>query len=277
LEWLPFFAFILGFFLLAGAELLWPIHHRPRETKGRLFVNFGLGVIDAAMVALLPLSTVLAALWAQQQKLGLLNLAELPSILEFALAIIALSLGGYVLHRLEHRNPLLWRFHRIHHGDTAVDISTGFRGHPFARLMVAAWMAATTIILGLSVPAVAFYQVAAGVYPLWTHANLRVPAGAERLLRWLLVTPQMHHVHHSATRRETDSNYGDVFSIWDRLFGTYRNLGSEELAAVRFGLGDAYDGGAGSLVQQLRLPLLNPSVPAAQPAVTRSTPAVDAG
>jgi len=253
------------FWVLAAAliafELAFPIHRRPRENGGRLATNFGLGAINMALFYLLPLSTVFAGAWAQQRGIGLLNWIPVPAATSFALTIVLQSFVAYALHLLSHKQALLWRIHCVHHTDTAVDLSTGFRHHPLELLFVAAAHAAAVILLGLSVAGLAAYAALAVAITLWTHVNFEVPAATEKWLRLLLVTPAMHHVHHSAARDQTDSNYGELFSVWDRIFGTYRACGLEDLRTVRFGLGDAYDRDTGRLLRQLALPAAPPVAP----------------
>ena len=145
--------------------------------------------------------------------------------------------------------------HRVHHADTAIDLSTGFRSHPGEALLLALARAAVAIAFGFSVPALMIAETLAIAFTMWSHANLRLPDRLDRALRLLLVTPAMHHVHHSARRAETDSNYGEVFSLWDRLFGTYRSSNGESLARTRFGLGDEHDRDAASILRQLTGPL----------------------
>jgi len=255
MEWLPFAAFWLLFLAIALIELLLPIHRKTIEAKGRLFTNFGLGAANFAIATFLPLSTILAAQWAGDESIGLLNLVAMPATLAFALTIALRSLAAYALHRLEHKVPLLWRLHQIHHCDTAIDLSTSFRNHPVTPLVQAVILASVAVLLGLSVPALIVYEVMSIGLVLLTHANLHL-GRAEPYLRWLIVTPQMHHVHHSALQRETDSNFGDVLSVWDRLFGTYCARSVEEVRAMRIGLGESHDRGAGNLIHQLKLPLL---------------------
>lgn len=276
MEWLPFAAFWLLFLTIALVELLLPIHHKTIEAKGRIFTNFSLGVATFAIAAILPLSTILAAQWAAAESIGLLNLVAMPAALAFALTLILRSLAAYALHRLEHKVPLLWRIHQIHHCDTAIDLSTSFRNHPVTPLVQAAILASVAVLLGLWVPALILYEIISVGLVLLTHANLHL-GRAEPYLRWLIVTPQMHHVHHSAVQRETDSNFGDVFSVWDRLLGTYCARNVEEVRAMRIGLGDSHDPRAGNLVHQLKLPLLaSTSARAAAPAPPPSAPSPSA-
>lgn len=272
MDWLPFAAFWLLFLAIALVELLLPIHRQSIEAKGRIFTNFSLGVATFAIAAILPLSTILAAQWAANESIGLLHLVAMPAAFAFALTIALRSLAAYALHRLEHKVPLLWRLHQIHHCDTAIDLSTSFRTHPVTPLVQAAILASVAVLLGLSVPALIFYEIISVGLVLLTHANLHL-GHAEPYLRWLIVTPQMHHVHHSAVQRETDSNFGDVFSVWDRLLGTYSARNVEEVRAMRIGLGDSHDPRAGNLVHQLRLPLLRSTATrTAAPAPAPSAP-----
>lgn len=253
--WLPVLGFLLLLILIALAELARPLHRAPREGKGRLVANFGLGILNALVFAAVPLSTILAADWARLHGVGVAHWLAFPAWAAIALTLVVRSLGAWGLHRLSHAVPLLWRLHRVHHCDTAVDLSTGLRHHPGELLYVAAALAGLAILFGLSVPALAGYELAASIFALWSHANLRLPGPAERSLGWLFATPALHHVHHSAARAETDSNYGELLIVWDRAFGTFRRLDEDALRAARFGLGDNHDADAPRLVAQLASPL----------------------
>ncbi len=245
---------VVLFVVLAGVEMVWPLVRRPVEARGRLLTNFAMGALNFGLGALLPLTIPAAALLAQERDWGLFNRIDVP----FAVAAVATvgiaSLAQYGFHRAAHAWPLLWRLHRVHHSDTAVDLSTTLRNHPFELLVVVPWLIATTLVFGLSAPALIAYQVTALGFGLWGHANLRLGPGLDRLLTLVLVTPPLHHVHHSADRRETDSNFGEVFSLWDRLFGTLVRLSPAEMDGMRRGLGDADDATAGSLLSQLAQP-----------------------
>lgn len=253
--WLLFGGFWLLLLALAVAETLRPLYAEPVEARGRLLTNFAMGLIAAALYTLLPLTSVAAAQWAAAENVGLLNAAPVPALAAAGGTVLAWSLANYWLHRTFHRWPWLWRLHRIHHTDTAVDLSTGFRNHPGEVLAAALARAGLAAALGLSVPALIAYEAAAFAAAMWSHANLNLPAPADRILRWLLVTPAMHHVHHSAARCETDSNYGELLSVWDRLFGTYRASDSSSLAMARLGLGGSADEEAANLRRQLMSPL----------------------
>lgn len=254
--WLLFGGFWFLLLALAAAEMLRPLNAAPVEAKGRLLTNFAMGLIAAALYTLLPLTSVAAAQWADAENFGLLHAAHAGALAAAFITLLAWSLANYWLHRAFHLWPWLWRLHRIHHSDTAVDLSTGFRNHPGEVVATAFARAGLAAALGLSVPALIAYEAAAFAAAMWSHANLRLPEAADRNLRWLLVTPAMHHVHHSAARFETDSNYGELLSVWDRLFGTYRASDSSTLAKTRIGLGKTADGNAASLRGQLLSPLI---------------------
>lgn len=260
-SWLPL-ALVCGLFmLLAAAELLRPLHLAPHAPVGRLRTNFGLGAINLAASAALPLSTVAAATFADAQRIGLLHHLAAPPFAAIVATILARSLAQYGIHRVSHAVPLLWRIHRVHHCDTAIDVSTALRNHPLELLVMALPLWALAIALGMSVPALAAYEALAFGFALWGHANVGLPRALDNILRRLVVTPAMHHVHHSASRRETDSNYGDVLSLWDRLFGTYGDLDADALRAMRPGLGPALDPGSCVLTTQLLLPALSQRPP----------------
>jgi sterol desaturase/sphingolipid hydroxylase (fatty acid hydroxylase superfamily) len=253
--WLPFLFFWPVLIAVAAAEMWRPLYVGRSEPKSRIPVNVGFGLINAALAALLPLSTVLPAAWAAGRGVGLLHLIEAPFLAAAAATVAVRSLATYAVHRASHAVPLFWRIHRVHHADTALDLSTGLRNHPLELAIVAPSLAAVTIACGLDPRTLMVYEAVALPFALWSHANLRLRPLLDRRLRLLLVTPAMHHVHHSAKRAETDSNYGDVLSVWDRMFGTYGALDEQALQDLRFGLGDEHDRQASSLPAQMLAPL----------------------
>jgi sterol desaturase/sphingolipid hydroxylase (fatty acid hydroxylase superfamily) len=253
-QWAPYAAFWLVLFVIAAVETARPLRGGGDASSRRLLTNIGLGLINAGLISVVPLSTIVAAEWAADRGIGLLNLVAIPTAAAWVATILLRSLATYALHRLSHSVPILWRVHRIHHCDTAIDLSTGFRNHPLELAISLIVFAAAAAALGLSAPALAIYEVAAAAFAIWDHANMRLPDPLCRALRLLVVTPAMHHIHHSALRAQTDSNFGDVLSIWDRLFGTYRDSDAATVRGLRYGLGDGHDGAAASLAAQLRSP-----------------------
>lgn len=152
---------------------------------------------------------------------GLVDWHALPVWLAILAAVLALDLWKYIEHRLFHGVHLLWRLHRVHHADTEMDFTTAERHHPLEALATYPAIFGLVFLLGLPAAGIGAFAVLAGVVNLWSHANVRWPGPVDRTLRAIFVTPGMHVVHHSAARRETDSNFGLIFSVWDRLFGTY--------------------------------------------------------
>lgn len=162
------------------------------------------------------------ALFAEVRGLGILNVVSWPRWFEVSLAVAVLDLAIYLQHRLFHHLPLLWRLHRVHHADLDVDVSTGARFHPVEILLSLAIKFLVIVALGASPLAVLLFEIGLNASSMFNHSNVSLPSAVERLLRCLVVTPDMHRVHHSIVRHETDSNFGFNFPWWDRLFGTYR-------------------------------------------------------
>lgn len=242
------------FIALTAVEMVWPLVRRPVEARGRLLTNFGMGALNFGLAALAPLSVPAIALLADRNGWGLLNLTREPVWATVAATVLIASLAQYLFHRAAHAWPLLWRLHRIHHADTAVDLSTTLRNHPLELLFVIPWLSAVALVFGLSAPALTAFQIVALGFGLWSHANLRLTPRTDALLRLVVVTPPMHHLHHSVDQHETDSNFGDVFSVWDRLFRTHSRRTAKEMDALRRGLGDADDAVAGHFGRQLLQP-----------------------
>jgi sterol desaturase/sphingolipid hydroxylase (fatty acid hydroxylase superfamily) len=204
-------------------EIAAPRRDLQQATHVRWLNNLGLALLSGVFArALVPLTGIAAAVLARDHGFGLLNAVAAPSWLAVVIAILALDLFNYLLHVVTHAVPLLWCVHTVHHADLDFDFTTGLRHHPLELLVDAAALLSAVAALGAPPAAVVLYQaidIAAGIF---SHANVRFPARAESALRRLIVTPDMHRVHHSAIKRETNSNYGSLLSLWDRIFGTYR-------------------------------------------------------
>lgn len=154
---------------------------------------------------------------------GLFNSASWPAWLEFLLALLTLDLAIYLQHRGFHFVPVLWRLHRMHHADLDVDVTTGARFHPVEILLSLGIKFVVIVALGASAASVLIFEILLNATSMFNHSNVRMPEALERVLRWLVVTPDMHRTHHSILRRETDSNFGFNFPWWDRIFRTYRH------------------------------------------------------
>ena len=223
--------------LLGAAQALWPRRPTSAPRLRRWVTNLALVVVDTAAVRLLvPLLAVGTALAMQEAGVGLFNLTPLPASVEFGAAILLLDLGIYFQHRLVHAVPLLWRAHRMHHSDLDFDATTGVRFHPLEILLSMLIKMGLVVVIGASPAAVIVFEVLLNATSIFNHANLKLPLGVDRWLRRVLVTPDMHRVHHSVHHDETDSNFGFNFPWWDRLFATYRDQPVDGHDAMRIGL-----------------------------------------
>lgn len=214
-------------------ELRWPAAARRTDPPGRLRANLLLGTATLLIQAAVPFGT--AALTAAGQGAGVVGLLPALGVAGWTAAAVSFalaSLSQYGFHRAAHRWAWLWRLHRVHHSDTALDITTSFRHHPGEAIVATAWLTAVALALGLSPAALTIYGVVALLSGVMQHADLAWP-GLERLLGGWLMTPAAHRLHHSAAQPETDSNFGDVVTLWDRLFGSWRRGGP--VAAIGLG------------------------------------------
>jgi len=184
--------------------------------------NLGLAAVNAAVSYLFAFAILFVNEWARAHDFGLLNLIPLPAWLQWVAAIVLFDCWQYWWHRINHRVPLFWRFHAVHHADAELDASSGVRFHTgeitfsfLARLVVIP-------LLGVTVPQLLVYEALSLPIILFHHSNVRLPARVDRWLRWMIVTPWMHYVHHSRWQPETDSNYSSFLSVWDRIFGSFR-------------------------------------------------------
>jgi len=216
--------FFLGVFaLMAAWEFVAP-RRRPGLSRWlRWPNNLGITAVNTALVRLIfPTAAVAVALLGQQRGWGLLNNVDFAPWVKVAIAVIALDFVIYLQHVLFHAVPALWRLHRMHHADLDFDVTTGARFHPVEILLSMVIKFATVAALGAPAVAVLIFEVLLNATSMFNHGNVRLPASVDRVLRWVVVTPDMHRVHHSVVPRETNSNFGFSAPWWDRLFGTYR-------------------------------------------------------
>jgi sterol desaturase/sphingolipid hydroxylase (fatty acid hydroxylase superfamily) len=220
------FALVAWFFLLAGAEFFAARGRGIAEAGGdaRLVTNFGLGVLVLAFNGLLPMAKVGSAVAGQGLGAGLAVHYAWPWAVAMAILILADSFASYWTHRAMHAVPALWRIHRVHHADCAVDVSTSVRNHPLELVVALPVSAAVILAVGAPVSAVVAAQTIMVTAVIWQHADIDVP-WLERALAPLLITPAIHRLHHSPERPLHDSNYGELIMLWDRLFGTLRRSG----------------------------------------------------
>ena len=228
------------FVLLAAAEWIVPRRRAVAHTGWRWTNNLALVLLNTILVRLIvPLGAVAVAVLAEEREWGLFPHLNLSASLGVLLGILALDLAIYLQHVLFHAVPLLWRLHRVHHTDTDFDVTTGTRFHPVEILLSVAIKCAAVAAIGAPAVAVLAFEVLLNATAMFNHANARLPAGLDTLLRWLLVTPDMHRVHHSIEYNETNSNFGFNLPWWDRLFGTYRAQPAAGHVAMTIGV-DAF-------------------------------------
>jgi sterol desaturase/sphingolipid hydroxylase (fatty acid hydroxylase superfamily) len=230
-------AAVAVFAAMALWEWLAPRRHLTAGRRPRWPGNLGIWAVDSVLIRLLgPLTVVGVALVAASHGWGLLPLLGLPYWAALAAGVIALDLLIYVQHVVFHHVPWLWRLHRMHHADLDIDVTTGVRFHPLEILLSLAIKMAAVAALGVPAEAVVIFEVLLNATSLFNHSNVRLPPRLDALARWIVVTPQMHQVHHSIERAETDSNFGFNLPWWDRLFGTYRAVARAGEAGLIIGL-----------------------------------------
>ncbi|MDF0644950.1 MAG: sterol desaturase family protein [Nitrospira sp.] len=214
------FLSILG--MMAAWELLAPRRALTASKCCRWGGNLTIVVVNTVIARLFFMGGVVAtAVMAQESGWGLLNLVEGPAWLEVALAIVSLDFIIYWQHQVFHVVPILWRFHMMHHSDLDLDVSSGVRFHPVEIVLSTFIKAVSVAALGVAPLAVVIFEIVLNASSLFNHGNVRMPLGLDRILRWVVVTPDMHRIHHSTNVRETNSNFGFNVPWWDRLFGTY--------------------------------------------------------
>jgi len=217
--------FIGLFALFAGLETLAPRRIRTQPRRTRWVTNWGITILNTitlrALALALPLLAVGAALDAQAQGWGLMNAFGLPSWLAVILTVLIFDFAIWLQHLITHKIPVLWRFHRVHHADRDIDVTTAIRFHPVEIALSMVLKIGLVYLLGPPALGIIVFEIILNGTAIFNHANMRLPLGLDALLRRILVTPDMHRVHHSDNRAEHDSNYGFALSIWDRLFGTY--------------------------------------------------------
>lgn len=215
--------FFLGIFAaMAAWEALSPRRPLTRSRLLRWTNNLGLTLLNTILLRLVfPVAAAGVALQAAQRNWGLFNVLPLPGWLAGLLSLLLLDLLIYSQHLVFHKVPLLWRLHRMHHTDLDLDVTSGFRFHPLEILLSMAIKMGIVVAIGAPAWAVIVFEVLLNATSLFNHANIALPLQADRLLRLVVVTPDMHRIHHSVIIRETDSNFGFNFPWWDRLFNTY--------------------------------------------------------
>jgi sterol desaturase/sphingolipid hydroxylase (fatty acid hydroxylase superfamily) len=233
---LGFFLGLLALFMIAESVLP---RRRLRQPRPRRWgSNLGLVVLNTVVVRFIfPAGAIGVALLAEQRAWGLLALLPaLPSWVTVVAAVILLDAAIYLQHIMFHAVPAFWRLHRVHHADLDFDVTTGIRFHPIEIVLSMVIKFGVIVALGAPPLAVLIFEIALNATSMFNHSNLRLPLGVDRVLRWFVVTPDMHRVHHSVHDHETNSNFGFNLPWWDRLLGTYRAQPADGHVGMRIGI-----------------------------------------
>lgn len=257
-RWQPV-ALLAGLALFAAWETAAPFFPQPGG-KARLrhdARNLAVAALNGlVIIVLFAAATVFIADRTAEHRWGLLNQLPLSPVAHGILAVLAFDLWTYWWHRINHRIPFLWRFHRMHHSDPAMDVTTGMRFHFGEIVMSSAIRLALIPAIGIPLIPMLIYDTVLTASVQFHHSNLSLPRQADRYLRYLLVSPFMHKVHHSRWRPETDSNYSSLLSVWDRLFRSYRER--DDYGEIRFGLAEFDSSEHQTIRGLLATPLVNP-------------------
>ena len=211
------------FILMASWEVMAPRRLLSTSKPKRWFANFGIVFLNTLVIRVLfSTAAVGAAFVAGQKGWGVLNVLEWPTWVVVVVAVVTLDFVIYLQHVMFHAVPLLWRLHMVHHADLDVDVTTGARFHPIEVTLSMVIKLAVVVLIGASPWSVLIFEVLLNATSMFNHSNVRIPERFDWFLRWLVVTPDMHRIHHSVIREETNSNFGFNLPWWDRLLGTYR-------------------------------------------------------
>jgi len=239
------FCFFFGILILMAAwELVAPRRPLTTSKASRWLSNLGIVVMDTLAVRLiLSVQAVGLALFVEAHGWGILNNVILPPWMKIILGVLGLDLVIYLQHAMFHALPVFWRLHRMHHTDLDFDVTTGIRFHPLEILLSMGIKMAAVVVLGPSAVAVVLFEVLLNATSMFNHGNVRLPKEIDRVLRLLVVTPEMHRVHHSVVIKEYNSNFGFNFPWWDRLMGTYQAQPTRGHEGMTIGLSQFRDPG----------------------------------
>ncbi|HZP88709.1 MAG TPA: sterol desaturase family protein [Burkholderiales bacterium] len=249
------YALIGTFGLVAIAECAVPLRPAAVSLVQRWFSNISLTVLGSIVTRYgLPFVAIAIAVLAQEHRWGLLNALALPAWCSIVAGVVMLDLAGYGMHRVMHAVPVLWRVHQIHHSDLDLDCGTAIRHHPLEALVSHALTLGAVFALGIAPVAVVISEALQTSASLFNHANIALPARLQALLRHLLVTPDMHRVHHSMVYAESNTNFGNLFPWWDRLLATYCAAPARGQLGIQFGIACAPAAQDVTLLKLLWLP-----------------------
>lgn len=255
--WLRLSVFIGVLLVCAVLEATFPRRQRNQPRAIRWMTNLGMVFLNSVMLKLMsPIAALIVAAYVEQHGLGFFSLVPLPAVLVILLSILLLDLAIYWQHVLSHKIPLLWRLHRVHHADRDIDVTTGIRFHPIEVMLSMLYKCLMILLLGAPVAAVFIFEIILNASAMFNHANMRLPLKVDAVLRKIVVTPDMHRVHHSVIPSETDSNFGFCLSVWDRWFGSYIAQPQGGHADMTIGLKEYQHEKPANMLWSLKLPFL---------------------
>jgi len=236
--------FLTVFSVMASWEVLAPCRELSIKKSRRWLNNIGLIVMNSIVLRLIfPAAAVGIALYAEVNVIGLFNHVALPTLVEVVLCVALMDFMIYWQHLISHFVPVIWRFHRMHHVDLDYDLTTGARFHPIELILSMLFKFLVILLIGAPVLAVFIFEVMLNSFAMFNHSNISLPAGVDKWLRWLVVTPDMHRVHHSTIVAEHNSNFGFSLSLWDRIFHTYTEAPAKGHKKMEIGLATIRDPG----------------------------------
>ena len=248
-------AFLVIFATMAVLEQSLPRREANAAKGARWRTNLAMVIVDSIVLRIVfPMAAVGTAIWAEQRGYGLFPMIETPGLIAGIIAFAVLDFAVWLEHLASHKIPILWRIHRMHHSDIDFDVTTALRFHPLEIIISMVWKAGVVIALGAPVLAVLAFEIVLNGAAMFNHSNVKLPLAADKMLRWLIVTPDMHRIHHSIRYHEMDSNYGFNFAFWDRLFGTYSLDPQDGHSGMTIGLPDYQDAAPTGLIWSLILP-----------------------
>lgn len=246
--------------LMAVLEAMFPKKARTQSRQPRWLTNLSLVVVNSLVLRLLgPVTAVIAADFASKNGWGVINLLpiQLPLLMQIALGIILLDLAIYAQHVASHHIPMLWRFHKIHHADRDIDVTTGIRFHPIEAALSMVYKCGIILFLGPLSLSVVMFEIVLNASAMFNHANIKLPKQLDAILRLIIVTPDMHRVHHSVIPTETNSNYGFFLPFWDRLCKTYIDQPKEGHERMVIGLNEFQSDNPSKLPWVMTIPFKN--------------------
>lgn len=238
--------------IMYSLETFMPYLAKPANKKKHDLNNLGINLISFSINGLLSVVVVGTVMYTGTHQLCLLNFVNLPLGVELILGVLLIDFGGYAMHNLQHKTPLLWRFHQVHHADPNLNTTSALRFHPVDIVVSQALLPCIWIpLMGISVTSFVIYGTIALPLLVMQHSNVRFPGWLEKYGRLVISTPGWHKIHHSDDQKFTDSHYGDVFTFWDRIFGTWHQVQPDE---IQYGLEDLKDSRHHSVKGQLLMP-----------------------